>query len=171
MIRVEYMPFDLTSTYKPSPEEALELGFGRIFSNDEIRVTPDISDVPTCIVANSDQGLLDRAIRRPNVAGIVINDSELLRMTLEKLKENEKALVLPLHQITCAETRQRLRNIYRMRSLLGSAFRYGADVAVATLAENKTCLLSSQQMVEVCMFLGANSKQADSMVSRLGEML
>ena len=170
MTRAEYMTFDLTSTYKPTPEEALELGFSRIFSSEEIAVTPDLSNAPTCIVASSDQGILDRAQKRPNVAGIIINDSELLRMTLEKLRENEKILVLPLHQITCTESRQRLRNIYRMRSLLGSAFRYDADVAVATLAESKACLLSSRQMVEICLFLGASSEQADVMVSRLGEL-
>lgn len=171
MTRAEIMAyFDLVNLDSVQAKTAGILGYKKIFGRKEMEVREEPSQAGSCIVRNAEPGVLGRSLRRNNVVGIIIKDNELLRMVVEETVENEKLLILPIHEITCADTRTRQRNLYRMRGLMAFALRSRAKVALATLAEEESCFLSSSQLIEVAKFLGASEAQAKEMAGNLGEI-
>lgn len=147
------------------------LGFKRIFTTEEICITEGLNTEKACIVMSGEPGILGRALHRNNVKGIIIKDNELLKMVVEEVKNAGKLLCFSTHDLTCVDTRMRLRNIHRMRNLIAFATRSKAKIALLTLADDESCLLSSLQMVEVAKFLGATEEHAKSMVSNIGDVL
>ncbi|HUB92534.1 MAG TPA: hypothetical protein VL945_01090 [Candidatus Saccharimonadales bacterium] len=162
--------YDLVNMDAPDRKTASILGFKKIFSKKELPVVDNLGYTGRCILASGEAGMLGRGLRRNNVTGIMINDSELIRMAVEEVVDTEKILVLPVHGITCGETRARLRNIYRMRGLMATATRSKAKIALVTMAEDESCMLSALQMVEVAKFIGATEAQAKKMVGAIGEL-
>gem|GEM_PF-1534979 len=146
------------------------LGYKKILGKKELPVVDGLSSNNKCIVRGGESGILDRALRRNNVIGIIIKDNELIRMSVEEVKETDKLLFLSVHDLTCVDTRTRLRNLYRMRGLLSFATHSKAKVSLISLAEDESCLLSSIQMIEMAKFLGANEEQAKKMINNLGEI-
>ncbi len=147
------------------------LGYRKIFGRREIEVNEVPSQHSACVVRSSEPGVLGMALRRSNVIGVMIKDNELIRRTVEEAAEAEKALFLSAHELTCVETRERLRNLYRMRSLLSFAMRTGAEVRLVSLAQEDSCLLSAMQLVELARFLGAGEAHAKEMVRWMGGFL
>ncbi len=161
--------FDLINAESVRLEPGL-LGFRKIFCKKEIQVRKDIPEEGRCVVMGSEPGLLDRALRRRNVIGIIIADNDLLRMTIEKTAENEKILFVPAIDIICADTQARLRNIYRARSLIATALRAKARLSLVSMAQDESSMLSSPQLLEMAKFLGATNVQASGMLNTLSEI-
>ncbi len=168
MTKVDMMEyFDLVNAESVRLEPGI-LGFRKIFCKKEIQVRKDIPEDARCVVMGSEPGLLDRALRRRNVIGVMITDNELLRMTIEKTAENEKILFISTLGIVCADTQVRLRNIYRAKSLIASALRSKARISLVSMAEDEPSMFSSVQLLEMAKFLGATPAQASGMLSSLG---
>lgn len=161
--------FDLTSMEDVDRKTSSVLGYKKIFNKKEIAVVESLDHNGKCIVKSGESGFLSRALRRNNVLGILIKDNELIRLAVEEAVTTEKLLCLSVHDITCVDTRTRMRNIYRMKGLISFAMRSKARIALVTLAQDESCLLSSNQMIEIAKFLGANESQAEKMISNLGE--
>lgn len=162
--------FDLVRMEAPEKKFSTALGFKKILTTSQIEIVDGKSlGNKTYIVRNSEPGVLGRALKHNGVIGIIINDSEMLRMTIEETAESEKILFLPTYDITCLDTRTRLRNLYRTRHLLAFATRSKAKTSLITLAEEKADMLSSSQMIELAMFIGAKEESAKKMLSALGE--
>jgi RNase P/RNase MRP subunit p30 len=162
--------FDLTRAEIADRGRAAVLGYKKILSGKELPVVENLSLSSQCVVRSGETGMLGRAVRRSNVAGIIIKDNELLRLAVEETVENEKLLFLPLHEILCSDTRSRMRNIYRMRGLMAFATRSRAKISLVTLAEGEPCILSTMQMLEIAKFLGANESNSKKMISTLGDI-
>lgn len=162
--------FDLSSSEITDRRVTASLGYKKIFSSKELPVLENLDSNERCIVRSGEIGMLRRAIRRNNVAGIMIKDNELLRIAVEEAAENEKTLFISLHDILCSDTKSRLRNIYRARGLMAFAMRSKASISLVSLADSEAGLISTMQMLGMAKFLGASEENAKRIVSRLGEI-
>lgn len=172
MKRAEAMAyFDMTEMESVPQGKAAVLGYRKILPSNEIRIVTEPLGEGKCIVESQEQGILGRALRRNNVVGVIIKDNELLRMTVEEIRTTDKMLVVPVHGITCSDTRTRMRNIYRAKGLIAFALRAKAKIALVSLAKDPSCMLSSQQMLLLAEFLGASDIQSKAMLSSMGDVL
>lgn len=160
--------YDLVKMEAVERKTASILGYKKIFLKNEIPIVNGPESNGKCIVMNGEPGMLSRALRRSNVIGIIIRDNELIRQAVEEAAENGKLLVFPIRDITCTDTRTRMRNLYRMRGLMAFATHSKAKISLVTLAEDESELLSTIQMLEIAKFLGAKEDHAREMLSNLG---
>lgn len=158
--------FDLVDMKVPGPKLQRLLGYKRIFSTEEmpITATPN-SPAEKCIVKSAEQGVLRSALRKSNVMGIMIADNELLRIVIEDSKESSKPIFISSRDFVCAETSKGLRNLHRAKTMLRFAMRSRARVALVSMADDASCLLSSMQMLELARFLSGSDEYAKKMLA------
>ncbi len=161
---------DLTLMESPDTELAARLGFLRVLGSIHIAVSSSSSspEGPHIVISDS-QGELSKALRESSVAAIVVKDSAIMRKVFAEAAEREKPLLLIATELTCAEGRQRLRNIYRMKNLFRIAKHAGCRIGIVTLARDRESMLSVMQMIELAMLIGATRSEAKNMLLVLGD--
>ncbi len=160
--------FDVTGMDSVDPRLAALLGYRKMYSKKELPMTGNLDYNERCIFVGNEQGTLGRALRKNNVEGIMISDNELIRQTIEECKDHEKILFISTAGLILQDQRQRLRNIYRTRFLMGFAMRSRARIALISAADDESGMLSVEQMILTARFLGADEKRAAAMVSSIG---
>ncbi len=147
--------FDVTEMDSVDEKLAAALGYKKMYSKKELQITGSIDCNERCIFIGNEPGVLGKALRKNNVEGIIISDNELIRQTVEECREHEKILFISTAGLILQEQRQRLRNIYRTRFLMGFAMRERTKIALISAAKSEAELLSAGQMVALAKFLGA----------------
>lgn len=160
--------FDVTEMDSVDGKLAAALGYKKMYSKKDLRITESIDCNERCIFAGNEPGILGRALRKNNIEGIIISDNELLRQTVEECKAHEKILFINTSGLILQDQRQRLRNIYRARFLMGFAMRERTKIAIISAAKDESEMLSVGQMVALAKFLGADENRAREMVASIG---
>ncbi len=171
IVWIEDMEYtDLVLMQQVSPELAKRLGYRRILTQSDIVVTNTLgkAGAKRCLFTGSEKGRLDHAIREGSVIGILLEDNIEAKSVIEHAASEEKPLFLAATHLTSSDTRERLRNIYRMRRLFAFARHARARLGLITLAADASELLSSMQMLEIAMMLGAEEPYAKAMLEVLG---
>ena len=153
--------FDIVDMDSVNIKLAEIIGYKKIYTRNEIRVTEDQEYEGRCIFLGKEPGPLGKALRRNNVEGIIIFDNELIRQTVEECRDNEKTIFIDISSLVVQEQKQRLRNIHRARFLIGFALRNKTEIALVSLAKDEAGMLSSMQMLAFGRFLGINDKNSE----------
>ncbi len=123
------------------------------------------------IVRSGDGETLSKAVRSNSVIGVIVDDSKVSGKFIEELRTHEKLLFVPVAPLVCPGRESGLRNLFRAKGILRTALMGKAGVSLVTLAEEKECLLSSGQMLELAKLLGATDKVAGEMLASVGGSL
>jgi len=157
--------------------EALEnaLGYKRIFlSSKDLKIIDSIykkEEIEGSISINASDDKDIFAVIKGNPSAIAFKDLHINKKAMEKMKESEIALCLPMSYITCSYGLQRSRNIYLMSKLFAHARSIKMDASFATLAMNNIHLCSYMQLIELAKLLGASDDYARSSISGINGAL
>ncbi len=161
--------YDIATMPKIDGALSRRLGYSRIFTASEITVAERPANKGRYLLRSSESGMIFKALRDNNCLGIVFRDNLLVKKTLEQAVSNDKLVIIPAGEITCASGPAVMRNTYRLRSVFAYSGVVGAKTAMASLAGSYSALLSVRQMLELAKFIGANHEKAKEMVKLVGE--
>ncbi|VVB76992.1 Uncharacterised protein [uncultured archaeon] len=169
--------FDIVALKETADLEPLarRLGYRRIFAlGKDAEIVGDVRGLGEngrFIVRSKDNETLLKAMRINSVVGVVVEDGKAEGKFIEELRSRGKLLIVPVAGITCPLAEGRMRALYRAKTLIRSALRGKAGIALVTLAEGRDCLLSRTQMQEMAKLLGADDRAADAMLNSLGDAI
>jgi RNase P/RNase MRP subunit p30 len=169
--------FDMVALKDTAGLEALgrRLGYRKIFLvGRDFALAGRLKDLNPnrkALVRGKDEEVLLKAIKESSVVGVVFEDSRPSGKFLDSLNNYEKLLVIPVAPLMCPDQESRLRSLHKTRELLRSAMMSRAEVALATLAEDKACMASSAQMLEIARLIGAGDAAAKEMLGKAGRFL
>jgi|SRR5271157_1613335 len=150
-------------------------GYRKIFlAGKDVEIVGDtmrLNDEGSFIVRSGDNETLSKAVRSNGVVGVIVDDSKVSGKFIEELRTHEKILFVPAAPLVCPGQNSRMRNLHWAKGIVRTALMGKARIALVTLAEEKECLLSSRQLLEIAKLLGATDKIADGMLSSLGSSL
>lgn len=167
--------FDLVAVKDDSLDAlAGRLGFKRMFcvgKDVEIIESLGKSGKAKKIVRSDNIEVLAKSLRENDIIGALPCNSSISKKTLELIKSDEKVLFIPLSIAVCCDEASRIQKLARTRSLIRSALMSKVIISLISLAEEKECLLSSAQMIEVANFLGIDQRMAKDALGVLGDLL
>lgn len=140
----------------------------------EVEVVGDLARIGgegSFIVRSADKETLSKAARANNVIGVVVEGGKVDGKFADELRTHEKLLIIPVAPLVCPVQESRMRNLHAAKGAVRTALMGKTRVAMATLAEEKECLLSSRQMLEVARLLCPSDRAAEAMLSAIGDSL
>lgn len=111
------------------------------------------------------------ALIKGGPGAIVFKDMHINKRAMDKMREFDIALCLPISFITCSYGLQRSRSIYLMSRLFAHARSIKLEVSFATLAMNNMHLCSYIQLMELARLLGAEEEYARRSISEINGSL
>jgi hypothetical protein len=154
---------------------AQRLGFKRIFrTGGDVKLTnlddPKNRGASSDIIMGSEKGRL-LACAKGDVSAVIVSDSRIDKKLMAQMSENGIALCMPLSAITSGYGLARSKTIYMMGNLFAYARKSKIDVAFVTLANSKTQMASTMQLIELAMLVGADEACARDSISRVNKGL
>lgn len=162
--------FDLS--YVDSGQLAGRLGYKKAFvAGKDLRIVEKLEEngERKGIVRSADHEVVVKMLRQGWVVGLLPVNCSVSRQTLEEMRDHEKALFVPLSEVTCAESSQQALNMARV--LVRNALRAGVAISIVSMARDRECLLSSAQAIEVAGFLGMDPRRAREALGTLGGLV
>lgn len=131
------------------------LGYKKIYrAGKDVVISGGVEKAPVpLIVVSKDPGVLIGAVRDNNVVGIIFEENELTKKVVEKAAEMKKVVFLAVGQLMRIPPKERGFRVSRMRKIILASHKMGARVALVSLADSETMLLSTMQMMEVARLL------------------
>jgi RNase P/RNase MRP subunit p30 len=155
-------------------ELAKRLRYKKIFNvGKDLGLISDIKKLSTgmrSVVKSNDEEVLIKAIRNNDVIGVIADDKISMKL-IDELHKRECLLLIPTSTLVCSDQETRVRNLHRAKVMLRNALIGRVRVALVTLAEERACMLSSSQMLEIAGLLGATEKIAKEMLSAIGNFV
>ena len=127
------------------------LGYSRIYSSGKdfiIQETPKHSSA-RIIIRTRDQNNLIRFMKDGAVCGIIFENFELSKKTIEQAALSRKTIFIPISPLLWHSVWDRQREMQKIKKIVIAAHKLKAKVAIATFAENKESLLSREQLSEI----------------------
>ena len=150
---------------------ASRLGFSMVYAmGRDIYVTQQpMQQGKNQIVCSKDTILLMKAIRNQDVIGISFEDNEIIAKVLAAAREAEKPIVINISCIFAPSASERYRNIGRIRGLVRAAMMARCNITFISGAKSADYLLSTNQLMEIAMFLGMPEDKAKRALAIMGD--
>lgn len=166
--------FDIADLHEDIDEGlANRLGFKRIFkSGSEIEMVSSAGrdiDKPF-LIATLKPEVLYNLITHRNSIGVLLDKEELDKKAQERIRENEKLVIFNTYSVT-SDPQGRVERLHRLRKHFRNAHRARLRCGIVSLAQNKTHLLSSMQLMEIAKMITDNDSEAKQMLLNVGEKL
>lgn len=168
--------FDLVAMDALEQETAQRLGYKRVFCvGKDVEIVESLKRVSESgrkkIVRSDDFEVIAKSLRQNDFIGMLPSSASVSKKALEILKNEEKLLFVPLYAVVSSGETSRTQALVKVRNLVRSALMAKVRVCVVSMAEDRTCVMSNMQMIEVANFLGMDEKRAKEAVCVLGDMI
>ena len=122
------------------------------------------------VSSGTDKKLLEEA-SKGGARALIIEDMRTDRSLIETMAKKGTALCMPVGAITSKEGIERSRAIFMMSGLFSYAKHRGLHVGFVSLAQSKTGLCSSMQLVELARLVGADEQYAKYSISTVNRWI
>lgn len=150
---------------------AKRLGYSRIFElGKEFELIHSAKEMTGSnkILASEEKSTMIAALRSNAVIGVVAQHS-MSKRDIDMLRAEEKVIFIPLSKIVKGRN-DRTGALTEVRGWARNAIRGKAKAALVSLADEKECMLSVLQMLEVAKLAGIEEFAAKRMLSTMGEI-
>lgn len=165
--------FDLS--YLPNINENLKkrLGYKRIFviGQDVFLTNTQNSTARKTIIKSSDPKRVSSALRESNNIGVLFEDNVLIKKAIEEAGNNDKLVIFSLSDLMGKDPVQTSRNMNKIKTIMIYAKKFGARMAIITLAARIEDLTSAMQAIALSELLGMDSESSKKALSAIGEYI
>jgi hypothetical protein len=169
--------FDIVALKEEIDLEGLarRLGYRKMFLvGKDVEIARDATRLDgegSFIVRSGDNEALSKAVRSSGVIGVIVEGGKVSGRFVDELRTHEKLLFIPAAPLVCPDQGGALRNLHAAKGAVRAALMGKAGVAMVTLAEERECLLSSRQMLEIARLLCPSDRAAEAMLTPVGGLL
>ncbi|MDE1768466.1 MAG: hypothetical protein KGH64_03895 [Candidatus Micrarchaeota archaeon] len=134
------------------------LGFAKIYSEKDMPIESTINQRGIAhIVISKSPDTLSKALRSPDVKGIIFEGNEFNKKIIEKAAEARKVILIPVSYLLWQNVHERQKAVHDIRKAISAIHKLKARAAIVTLAKDKESLLSRAQLGEVASMIAVNN--------------
>ena len=169
-----HYPFDLLSYAEDDSGLVRRLGLDRIVvlgRDVHLADGTAFEGKSICLVRGSSQKILSRAVKNPNVAGIIFEGREMPLRAIQDSAREKKVILFPCTDIVSAMLSGDFGKIYSVRKAAAICMRENVHACAVTMAASRDGLLSAAQLAAMNEFIGIERGHYEESASAFGELI